>query len=277
MSRRWRLRPWNALTFVLGTGWLLVVLAPIYFMVLASLRTQGDYLTANPWLPTGPLTTSEYSTVFDAGLGTYLVNSLVVTASCIVLTVAISLGASFRMVRRTSRASGAFLKVLLFGLAVPIQAIIVPLYLLIDKMHLYDTLQALILVMSASAIPVSVLIMLSYIRDIPRELLDAMSIDGANEWKVFAKLIWPLSLPVLATVAIYDGLNVWNNFLLPLVLTQSSSVSVLPLGLYKFEGLYGIDVPAILAAVVLSVLPLLVLYVGMRRQMVRGIGGFSIR
>jgi raffinose/stachyose/melibiose transport system permease protein len=277
MSRRWRLRPWNALTFVLGTGWLLVVLAPIYFMVLASLRTQGDYLTANPWLPTGPLTTSEYSTVFDAGLGTYLVNSLVVTASCIVLTVGISLGASFRMVRRTSRASGAFLKVLLFGLAVPIQAIIVPLYLLIDKMHLYDTLQALILVMSASAIPVSVLIMLSYIRDIPRELLDAMSIDGANEWKVFAKLIWPLSLPVLATVAIYDGLNVWNNFLLPLVLTQSSSVSVLPLGLYKFEGLYGIDVPAILAAVVLSVLPLLVLYVGMRRQMVRGIGGFSIR
>jgi len=277
MKPRWRLRPWNLLTFLLGTGWLVVVLAPIYFMVLASLRTQGDYLTANPWLPTGPLTTSEYSLVFNAGLGTYLVNSLVVTASCIVLTVAISLGASFRMVRRTSRASGAFLKVLLFGLAVPIQAIIVPLYLLIDKMHLYDTLQALILVMSASAIPVSVLIMLSYIRDIPRELLDAMNIDGANEWKVFAKLIWPLSLPVLATVAIYDGLNVWNNFLLPLVLTQSSSVSVLPLGLYKFEGTYGIDVPAILAAVVLSVLPLLVLYIGMRRQMVRGIGGFSIR
>ena len=277
MSHRWRLRPWNVLTFILGTCWLVVVLAPIYFMVLASLRTQGDYLTANPWLPTGPLTTSEYSTVFDAGLGTYLVNSLVVTASCIVLTVGISLGASFRIVRRTTRASGAFLKVLLFGLAVPIQAIIVPLYLLVDKMHLYDTLQALVLVMSASAIPVSVLIMLSYIRDIPRELLDAMSIDGANEWKVFAKLIWPLSLPVLATVAIYDGLNVWNNFLLPLILTQSSNVSVLPLGLYKFEGTYGIDVPAILAAVVLSVLPLLVLYVGMRRQMVRGIGGFSIR
>ncbi len=277
MSPRWRMRPWSTLTFLLGTCWLVVVLAPIYFMVLASLRTQGDYLTANPWLPTGPLTTSEYSTVFNAGLGTYLVNSVVVTASCIVLTVALSLGASFRMVRRTTRASGAFLKVLLFGLAVPIQAIIVPLYLLVDKMHLYDTLQALILVMSASAIPVSVLIMLSYIRDIPRELLDAMSIDGANEWKVFAKLVWPLSLPVLATVAIYDGLNVWNNFLLPLILTQSSSVSVLPLGLYKFEGTYGIDVPAILAAVVLSVLPLLVLYVGMRRQMVRGIGGFSIR
>ncbi len=277
MSPRRRMRPWSTLTFLLGTCWLVVVLAPIYFMVLASLRTQGDYLTANPWLPTGPLTTSEYSTVFNAGLGTYLVNSVVVTASCIVLTVALSLGASFRMVRRTTRASGAFLKVLLFGLAVPIQAIIVPLYLLVDKMHLYDTLQALILVMSASAIPVSVLIMLSYIRDIPRELLDAMSIDGANEWKVFAKLVWPLSLPVLATVAIYDGLNVWNNFLLPLILTQSSSVSVLPLGLYKFEGTYGIDVPAILAAVVLSVLPLLVLYVGMRRQMVRGIGGFSIR
>ena len=85
----------------------------------------------------------------------------------------------------------------------------------------------------------------------------------------------PLSRPVLATLAIYNGLNVWNNFLLPLVLTQSSSVAVLPLGLTKLEGLYSINVPAVMAGVLLSVLPLLILFVLMRRQVMNSLG--SIR
>src|SRR3984957_19787735 len=122
------------------------------------------------------------------------------------------------------------------GLAIPIQAIIVPLYLLIYKLHLYDTLFALMLTMSAAAVPVSVLVMVSFVRDIPRELIGAMLVDGGTEWTVFRRLIVPLSKPVLATLSIYDGLNVWDNFILPLVLTQSNSVAVLPLGLTKLEG-----------------------------------------
>ena len=130
--------------FLLATVWLLIVLAPIYYMVLASFRSQGSYLTAGPWLPTGGLTASEYGTVFAAGLGRYLLNSVIITAACILLTLAFSLGAAFRIVRKSSRGSGAAFRLLLIGLAIPIQAIIVPLYLLIDKLHLYDTLAALI-------------------------------------------------------------------------------------------------------------------------------------
>ncbi|HTU07776.1 MAG TPA: carbohydrate ABC transporter permease, partial [Trebonia sp.] len=166
---------------------------------------------------------------------------------------------------------------MLFGLAIPVQAIIVPIYVLIYKMHLYDTLFALILVLSAAAIPVSVLIMVSFVRDIPRELIAAMLVDGGNEWTVFRRLIWPLSRPVLATLAIYNGLNVWNNFLLPLVLTQSNNVAVLPLGLTKLEGLYSVNVPAVMAGVLLSVLPLLVLFVIMRRQVMNSLGGVVAR
>ena len=91
------------------------------------------------------------------------------------------------------------------------------------------------------------------------------------------RLIVPLSRPVLATLAIYNGLNVWNNFLLPLILTQSNSVAVLPLGLYKFEGQYAVNVPAVMAAVLLSVLPLLVLFVVMRRQVMRSLGAVVVR
>jgi raffinose/stachyose/melibiose transport system permease protein len=272
-----RPRAGRVIAFLLATVWLVIVIAPLYYMILASFRTQGTYLTANPWVPSGGLSASSYGTVFAAGLGRYLLNSVLLTAACIVLTVTISLAAAFRIVRRTSRAVSASFAVMLFGLAIPIQAIIVPLYVLIYKMHLYDTLFALILTLSAAAIPVSVLIMVSFVRDIPREMIGAMLVDGGGEWTVFRRLIWPMSRPVLATLSIYNGLNVWNNFLLPLVLTQSTGVAVLPLGLTKLEGLYSINVPAVMAGVLLSVLPLLVLFILMRRQVMRSLGGIVAR
>jgi raffinose/stachyose/melibiose transport system permease protein len=273
--RRWR--PWRAVPVLLATGWLVVVLAPLYYMLLASFRTQGTYLTASPWIPTGGLSFSSYSTVYDAGLSGYLLNSVILTVVCIVLTVTLSLAAAYRIVRRASRAVSVSFTLMLFGLAIPIQAIIVPVYVLIYRMHLYDTLFALILVLSAAAIPVSVLIMVSFVRDIPRELISAMLVDGGTEWTVFRRLIWPLSRPVMATLAIYNGLNVWNNFLLPLVLTTSNSVAVLPLGLTKLEGLYSVNVPAVMAGVLLSVLPLLVLFIFMRRQVLNSLGGLAVR
>jgi raffinose/stachyose/melibiose transport system permease protein len=260
-----------------ATVWLAVVLGPLYYMVLASLRSQGSYLTANPWLPAGGLSLGNYGTVFAAGLGRYLLNSVIVTAGCLVVTLLFSLAAAFRVVRNSTRGAAGSFRLLLIGLAIPIQAIIVPLYLLIYRAHLYDTLVALILAMSAAAIPVSVLIMTSFLRDIPQELIGAVLVDGGSEWTVFRRLIWPLARPVLATLAIYDGLNVWNNFILPLVLTQSSSVSVLPLGLTKFQGQYAINVPAVMAAVLLSVLPLVILFVLMRRQVMRSLGAIAVR
>ena len=267
----------RVVAFALATVWLVIVIAPVYYMVLASFRGQGTYLTSNPWLPRGGLTVSEYGTVFGAGLGRYLVNSVILTTVCIVLTLSICLGAAYRIVRRSTRASAVSFSILLLGLAIPIQAIIVPLYLLVYKLHLYDTLFALMLAMSAAAIPVSVLVMVNFLRDIPRELIGAMLVDGGSEWTVFRRLIVPLSKPVLATLAIYNGLNVWNNFILPLVLTQSNSVAVLPLGLTKLEGQYAINVPAVMAAVLLSVLPLVVVFIVMRRQVMRSLGSVVMR
>ena len=272
-----RLRPARLLPVFFASIWLVIVVAPLWYMLLASFRTQGDYTTANPWIPSGGLTFSSYGTVFSAGLGHYLLNSVILTAVCIILTVTLSLAAAFRVVRKSARWVTVSFMLMLFGLAIPVQAIIVPLYLLIYKMHLYDTMFALILTLSAAAIPISVLIMVSFVRDIPRELIDAMLVDGGTEWTVFRRLIWPMSKPVMATLAIYNGLNVWNNFLLPLVLTQSSGVAVLPLGLTKLQGMYSVNVPAVMAGVLLSMLPLLALFVILRRQVINSLGGVLAR
>jgi raffinose/stachyose/melibiose transport system permease protein len=162
------------------------------------------------------------------------------------------------------------------GLAIPLQATIIPVYLMIIKLKLYDTLLALILPSIAFAIPLSVLVLSNFIRDVPRELFESMRVDGASEWAMMWRLAFPLTRPALVTVTIYNGLTIWNGFLLPLVLTQSPNKRTLPLALWTFQGQYSVNVPAILASVLLTTLPILVLYALGRRQMLSGLtAGFS--
>lgn len=268
--------------FVLGTIWLCIVLFPIYYMVLASFRSQTQYLSANAWLPQDGLSLSSWSTIFSTGTGLWrdFLNSVIYAAGTIVVVATLSLVAAFRIVQRGSRFSAVSFRLILFGLAVPIQAIIIPIYVITLKMRLYDSLLGLILVTSASLIVVAVLLTVNYVRMIPNELYDAMAVDGARERTIFSHLVWPLARPVVGVVSIFAGLGAWNNFLLPLILTQSNSDTVLPLGLFKISTTasgYGVNVPVVMAGVVLSVLPLLFLYIALRRQFVRGIGGFALR
>jgi raffinose/stachyose/melibiose transport system permease protein len=272
-----RLRPSRAISVVFATIWLLIVLVPLYYMILATFRSYGGYQIASPWTPNN-LTFASYKQVWDADLGRFFLNSVILTAACVVASVTLCLGAAYRIVRKQSRWVGVSFSMMLFGLAIPIQAIIVPLYVMIDKMHLYNTMYALILVLTAAAVPVSVLIMVSFVRDIPRDLISAILIDGGTEWTVFRRLIWPLSRPVISTLAIYNGLNVWNNFLLPLILTSpNSSWTVLPLGLNNLKGEYTTDVPVLMAGVLLSTLPLVILFIFMRRQVMNSLGGIVAR
>jgi raffinose/stachyose/melibiose transport system permease protein len=157
------------------------------------------------------------------------------------------------------------------GLAIPIQATIVPIYLMITKMGLYDTLPAIILPAIAFGQPLSILIISNFVRDIPKELFESMRLDGLSDWQIMWRLALPLTSPALVTVAIYQGLNVWNGFLFPLILTQSPDKRTMPLGLWAFQGEYTVNVPAILAAVVVSTIPILVLYVVGRRQLLSGL------
>ncbi|MGA3216782.1 MAG: carbohydrate ABC transporter permease [Acidimicrobiales bacterium] len=270
----------HVVSFILGTIWLVIVLGPIYYMVLASFRSGNQYFTANAWLPTGGLTLSSYSAMFHgSGIGTVLRNSAELTAGTIVLVTVLSLGAAYRIVRRGSRYAAVSFRLILFGIAVPIQAIVIPLFFITTKIHIYDKLYGLTLVLAASLIPVAVLLMVNYVRLIPRELYDAMAVDGAGQWTIFTRLVFPMARPVLAVVSIYAGLGAWNNFLLPLILTQSNNDMVLPLGLYRFatNSEYGVNVPVVMAFVFFTMLPILLLYIVLRRQFVKGIGGFALR
>ncbi|WP_371664637.1 carbohydrate ABC transporter permease [Streptomyces sp. NBC_00280] len=270
------LRRGNPLGASGGLLWLVIVLVPVYWVVVTSLRTREGFFDANPLsVPSHP-TLENYRQVLDNDFTHYLLNSTLVTVGATLLTVVVSFLAAYAIVRGTTRALRWAFSVFLLGLAIPLQATIIPVYYLIAKAQMYDTLGAIVLPSAAFAIPLTVIILVNFLRDIPDELYESMRADGAGHWRMLWSLALPLSRPALITVVIYDALNVWNGFLFPLILTQSPDKRTLPLFVWSFQGEFTINVPAILAAVVLSTLPILVLYILGRRQLIGGLtAGFG--
>ena len=261
-----------------GWLWLLIVIVPIYWIVITSLKTQSTYFLMNPMAPPTEPTLDNYQMVIEAGFIRYFVNSVIVTLGAVVPAVLVSFMAAYAIVRAAG--DRWFLRwvnsLFLMGLAIPLQAAIIPVYLIVIRMQLYDTLLAIILPSIAFAIPLSVLVLSNFIRDVPKELFDSMRVDGASEWSTLRHLAFPLTRPALVTVSIYSGLAIWNGFILPLILTQSPDQRTLPLALWSFQGQYSVNVPAVLASVVLTTLPILALYAIGRRQLLSGLtAGFS--
>jgi len=254
-----------------GYIWLAIIILPIYYVVITSFSEQGAFYTRNPLAPPADPTLDSYQLVLQSGFLSYFINSLIVTATTVIVTTIVCLLAAYSIVRSRAKFVRATYSVFLVGLAIPLQATIIPLFFMLGQVQLYDTLYAIILPSIAFAIPITVLILVNFLRDIPHELFESMRVEGAGQWMILYRLVIPMARPAIATVVIYDALQVWNGFLLPLVLTQSESIRVLPLALWNFQGQFSINVPATLAAVVLSALPILVLYILARRQLVNGL------
>jgi len=264
-----RARP-NLLGAAGGWLWLALIILPIYYILLTSLKDQSEFFASNPLLPPSAPTLDNYALVLRSGFARYFLNSVVVTVGSVLPAVLVSFMAAYAI----ARGRGWFLslsnRIFLLGLAVPLHATIIPIYWMITRAHLYDTLLALILPSIAFSIPISVLILASFLRDVPGELFESMRLDGCSDWGMMWRLALPLTRPAVVTAAVYNALNIWNGFLFPLILTQSPQLRVLPLSLWAFQGEFQVNIPAVLASVVLATLPLLVIYVVARRQLVSG-------
>nr|WP_245928584.1 carbohydrate ABC transporter permease [Murinocardiopsis flavida] len=258
-------------------GWLVVVGVPVYALLIATFQRSEDYTARGPLTPPSDPTLRNYVAAVENGLLTFVLNTLLVTAGVVALVVVLAVTTGYAVVRSRARwASGTFL-VFLLGLAIPSQAVIVPVYLVIVELGLYDSLTAIVLPTAAFALPVCVLILTGTLRDISTDLYEAMALDGAGPVRTFVRLVLPLSRSGLATVAVYAALQAWNGFLFPLILTQSRERRLITLGLFEFQGQYRVDIPGLLAAVVLSAVPILVVYLIARRSLVSGLMGVGGR
>ncbi|APD10375.1 MULTISPECIES: carbohydrate ABC transporter permease [Thermus] len=260
---------------VLVLVWSLISAFPVYFMAITSVKTQAGYLQPPPWGLPQQWTWENYRAVLEAGFIRYFVNSVVVALSTALISVFLSLLAAYAVNRGKTPIYRQSLYIFLLGFAVPAQATVIALYALVKASGLYDSLWAVILPLAGFAMPVTVLVLTNFVREIPSTLFEAMELEGASHGAVLKHLVLPLSVRAVISMALFNFIGAWNALLFPLILTQSPEVRVLPMAVWTFTGQFGINVPAVMAAVTLSALPLILAYVFARREILNALrGGF---
>lgn len=268
-----RQRP-NYLAGLAAVCWLVLIGLPVYVMLGAAFQSQSDFGATGPLGWPAHFTFDNFVDDFQNGFGRYFLNTVVVTVSVVVIVLLLVPPLAFAVVRNTGRRSTrSVFRLFLLGLAIPAQAVIVPMFYVMSQLGLYDNLVGLILPTAAFCLPVCALILTGTMREIGPELFEAMTVDGATTRRVFVQLVVPLSRGGISTIVVFSALQAWNGFLFPLVLTQSESTKVITLGLYNFRTQYGTNVPGLLAAVVLSTLPILLVYLFARRALIQGLMG----
>ncbi|MFC5800098.1 carbohydrate ABC transporter permease [Streptomyces formicae] len=253
--------------------WLFLVGLPLYVMLIATFQSRADYAANGPLAFPKNFTLDNYINDLNDGFGQYFLNTVIVTVAVVGIVLLLVPPLAYAIVRSQGRTTTVVFRLFLLGLAIPSQAVIVPMFYVISKAGLYDNLIGVILPTAAFAMPVCALILTGVMRDITPELYEAMTMDGASPWRTFFQLVVPLSKSGLSTIVVFSALQAWNGFLFPLVLTQSAETKVITMGLYDFQTEHGVDIPGLLAAVVLSMLPILLVYLFARRALVQGLMG----
>jgi multiple sugar transport system permease protein len=246
----------------------LVVLAPFVVMVLVSLFPEQAFLQRSfEW---DQISLRNYAETFRVvPFGRFYLNSIVVAACTTFLQIMMASLAAFAFARLRFRGRDTLFMLYLAALMIPFEVRMVPNFIIIRFFHWYNTYQALILPAAFSAL--STFLLRQYYRGIPLELDEAARLDGASSWRIWWQIIMPLSAPALATLAVFNFQTTWNDFLWPLVITNTDSMRTIPVGLSSFQGQYSTDWHLLMAGSVTALLPVLVIYILAQRWFVRGI------
>jgi multiple sugar transport system permease protein len=265
-----------ALTLALGV--LAVVwLLPIVWVVVTSLKVTADIVKLPPeWIP-WPVTADHYHEVLfsssrTARIGRAFVNSLVVAVGTVVLVVATSAMAAYPLARMRFAGRNLVFTLVIGSLMIPNAVVLVPQYVLVQRLGWLSTFQGLIVPEAAMTFAFGVFLLRQFFLTMPGELEDAARIDGANAWQVFTRIVLPLSQPVLAALAIFAFRSAWNDFLWPLIAVNKPEMFPLPVALALLRSAYSSEsYGPIMAGAALSAVPLLVVFVVANRRIVEGV------
>jgi raffinose/stachyose/melibiose transport system permease protein len=255
----------------------LIIAVPLLVVVFGTVKTTQQLFAAPLGLPTSP-TGANYATVVGNGeIVVALRNSVVVTVCVLLVTLALATTAAFAFARLRGVLAAAAYGFVVAGMAIPVQASMVPQFVLFDLLGLTDSLLGLVVVQSVMGLPIAVFILTGFMRTLPRELFEAADLDGASPWRTFRSIVLPLSTPSLAAAAIFLLVISWNDLLYPLLLITDPAKRTLPLTLLGFTGEYLTDYPLLFTGVVLASAPLALAYVFLQRWFVAGLTAGSVK
>ena len=237
----------------------LIQLFPLYWMFSFSLKDNKEIFGANPMGLPQSWQWSNYSKIFTAGnMGLYLLNSVIVTASTIVLTLLLSAMATYAIVRMKWKLSKLVYNVFLIGMMLSVQAVMLPLY--INLQPILSTHWALILPYVAFAMPQAILLMVGSLEALPKEMEEAAFIDGASIYRLFYVIILPMLAPILSTVAILTFLSSWNEYMLALVFISTDKLKTVTVGVNDMVGKYSTKWGVVGAGLTVATMPTLIMY-----------------
>jgi len=255
----------------------IVVLVPIAYMILASFKSVADFF-GNPYgLPTDWAFDNYTRAWTDANVSITLPNTIFVTGCAVIGSTFLASLIAFGLSRKERPFALALYTLFVSGLLVPVQMIILPLFIFLKQLGLFGTLFALILPYIALGLPLGVLVLTPIAASIPRDLVSAAQVDGATEWQIYRRVVLPLLKPGLISVVILNGVWMWNEFFIPLIVAFKPQAQTMPVGIVSFIGVYSTEWGLVFASVVISTLPIVVAYLLMTRQFQSGLTAGALK
>lgn len=265
-----------ALYYVLLIVYFAVIAYPLLWMLINSFRESGE-IFGNSWGLPKTWLFSNYATAWHSGISDYFLNSVFVTAIVCLQVVFLSALGAFGISRFEFKGKSFLLILCLGGLMLSPQVSLIPLYKLIQAMGLHNTHWALILPYAAYRIPLSLLLVRSFFLSVPKEFEEAAAMDGCSTFGIFTRIFIPLSVPILFTVVILTAYFAWNEFMFAIVFIDSERLKTIPAGLMQFRDMLQTDWGVLLAGLMISALPVIVLFLSMQRFFIRGLAAGGVK
>lgn len=255
----------------------LVVIVPFYYLVVTTFKTPMEAIQSPFGIPKS-INFDSYKAAWNSmNYPNVFKNNLVITSISVILLVILSSMASYPLARRKHKLNKILFLVILTGLMVPAQMNVIPLFKIIRSLNLMNNIFGVILVYAFTFLPFSVFIYHGFIRGIPLELEEAARIDGCSVWYTYWRIVFPLLKPATATVIILNSLNIWNDFVYPLLFLQSRENATILLEVYRNVGQFSVDWTNMFPMLVLGMLPMFIFYVLMQKQIIKGIAAGAVK
>ena len=257
--------------------WLVLTLTPFFFMIMNSFRKQFDMLQQGVFHLPDPWYFNNYVEVITHDFFGYFLRSVIVVAISLVLMLIISAFAAYPLSRMRFKLNAFIYATIVAMMSVPIHVTLIPIFKLTTTVGLYDSLASLIGPYVAFALPMSVFILTAFMKTIPKEIEESAEIDGCNRYQNFFLMILPLSKAGLSTLAIYNGVSMWNEFAFANTFLITPQKKTLPLALGQFKGEHSLDIPINMSVLTLSVLPMIILFIIFQDKLVKGMMAGAVK
>jgi raffinose/stachyose/melibiose transport system permease protein len=248
-------------------------LAPVITLILTALKDAGDFAVNGAFSLPKSIRWANFSEAWETGVKNYFWNSVIVTGFKVPIGIVLESMAAFALTHMHFKWADRIFTYILIGLIVPMQMTLVPLTLLMNALNLIDTLTGLTILYIGFGVPFGVLVMRGFFRTVPVAIIEAARIDGCSWFRIFYRIALPLAIPAVVSLCILDGVATWNEFILAQIFLRSDELRTLPLGLVQFSTQFSTQYDQLAAAVLISVVPIVLVFLFFQRYFVAGMGG----